>query len=101
MKLLGDVDPANATGGSDTLPDRRRPGRHKHVSPELIPLLRHAATLEIPQEAFESSHPEDADRESVELDGDDLRPARGLAVGFVLAIPLWGLVVLSYWSVFG
>ena len=58
--------------------ERRRPGRVENVSPELIPLLRNPTVI-IEQNPAE----------------DDFRLPKGIAVGIVLAIPLWALIFLG------
>jgi hypothetical protein len=81
--------------------DRRRAGRSAHVSPELIPLLRNAATAEIPDDAVPASGAVDIDREPFGLDADNLGAARGLATGLVLGVSLWGLIGLAAWWLIG
>lgn len=108
--MLGDILMADPPGGgatadgstsADTAPDRRRPGRPAHVSPELIPLLRNAATTEIPDDAVHASGAADVDQESFERDADNLGAARGLAMGLVLGVSLWGIIGLAVWWLIG
>ena len=61
------------------------------VSPNLIPLLRKPTAAEIPPD----------DTPEVGRARDDLGSARGLAVGFLLAVPLWGLIALAIWWAVG
>ena len=56
--------------------ERRRPGRIENISPHLIPLLRHPTGFVEPVPAE-----------------DNLRLPKGIAVGVLLAIPLWGLII--------
>jgi len=69
--------------------DRRRPGRHDQASPHLIPLLR---TSEI--EAAAASDTGD------ELPFEDaLAPAKGIAVGLLLSVPVWAAIGKIVWAV--
>ncbi len=69
--------------------DRRRPGRPDQASPHLIPLLR---TSEI--EAAAASETGD------ELPFEDaLAPAKGLAVGLLLSVPVWAAIGMIVWEV--
>lgn len=86
--VLGEGAPApdGANADTDTAPDRRRPGRTE-ISPDLLPLLRNPAGVEIPPD---DSHVRgDA--------GDDLGAAKGLAFGVLLAVPLWCLIAAAIW----
>ena len=68
--------------------DRRRPGRPDQASPHLIPLLR---TTEI--EAAAASGMED------ELPFEDaLAPAKGIAVGLLLSVPVWAAIGGIVWA---
>lgn len=88
---LGDGTPARSGLTTETAPDRRRPGRLKDVSPELIPLLRNPAAIEIPSDA--PLAPEHA--------RDELGAAKGIVVGVLLVIPFWLLVALGIWWAVG
>jgi hypothetical protein len=88
--VLGDGAPAPDGANADTAPDRRRPGRAE-VSPDLIPLLRNPVDAEIPPD---DTHGADHPR-------DDLEPAKGLAVGLLLAVPLWCVIALVIWWAVG
>ena len=69
--------------------DRRRPGRPKHVSPELIPLLR---TSELPPTLDEG------DEDMTLEDADQLSGLRGIAFGLALSVPLWvGIAYIGRW----
>ncbi len=68
--------------------DRRRPGRPDEASPHLIPLLR---TSEI--DAAAASGTED------ELPFEDaLAPAKGIAVGLLLSVPVWAVIGMIVWE---
>lgn len=71
--------------------DRRRRGRPENVSPNLIPLLRNATSLEI--------SPDDAP--VTDRVRDDFGPAKGIIAGLLLAIPLWSLIALGVWWIVG
>jgi hypothetical protein len=71
--------------------DRRRAGRGETVSPDLIPLLRNPASLEIPPD-----DPPAGDRIR-----DDGGPATGIAMGLLLAIPCWCVIALGVWWAVG
>jgi hypothetical protein len=82
------------------VPDRRRPGRPRSVSPSLVPLLRKplpdpavAEALLAVDRLFEADICE-PDR------SEDLGAARGILVGLVLSLPLWGLIALVVSAVF-
>ena len=70
-------------GRDATQGERRRPGRLRDVSPELLPLLRTAGDAPEP--------------DTVESVSDGLSPARGIAIGILLAVPVWGVVALLVW----
>lgn len=78
-----------ARTASATPKDHRRPGRPDQVSPNLVPLLRTSPVIEaVP--AFEGADgPVD----------DALTPARGIAVGLVLSVPLWAVIGGVVWAV--
>ena len=70
--------------------ERRRPGRIETISAHLIPLFRRPApTAKITQVSHETEP------------RDDLAPARGIAFGVVLAIPLWALIGFAAWWALG
>ena len=64
-------------------PDRRRPGRLEHVSPELVGLLR-------------SKPDAGAPRPGARELGNDLDTARGVLFAAVVGVAMWGLV---FWVV--
>jgi hypothetical protein len=69
--------------------DRRRPGRMA-ASPTLVSLLRDPGQL--------ASLPELEDEPRLPLDigqGDGLRPARGIAMGLLISIPLWAALLAT------
>lgn len=71
--------------------DRRRPNRLDQVSPNLISLLRGSASAEAPALLFD-------DVDALRLD-EDLAPARGLAIGLMLAAPAWAIIGTLIWAV--
>ncbi len=73
------------------LNDRRRPDRLRDVSPHLIPLLRTSPT----QDAF----PGLSSEEGIAPFEDELTPARGIALGLVLSVPLWVIIGGVAWAV--
>ena len=77
------VDAPRPTNGNAPNKDRRRPGRVENVNPALLPLLRQDRLLE------------DA---AVQRDDDDLAPARGIGIGVLLGVLLWGGVALLAFS---
>ena len=79
-----------ATPDAPAAADRRRPGRPESVSPELIPLLRNAASVEIPEQDAHLDAPRDNHR-------DDMGPARGLAVALLIVAPFWCAVLGLWW----
>ena len=65
-----------------TIRDRRRPGRVEYTNPDLIALLRQPPGII-----------------AGEIENDDpLAPARGIMMGFVLAVPAWFGIGLLVWS---
>lgn len=72
---------------------RRRLGRNDQVSPHLIPLLRDPAALDI-------RAPPPCGTEAPPL-SDQLAPARGIAFGLVLSVPLWAVVAWAVWAMLG
>ena len=68
---------------------RRRLGRNDQVSPHLIPLLRNAATVDVP-----ALLPGEAGVLSLD---DDLAPMRGIIFGVVLSVPLWTGIAGVVW----
>ena len=71
--------------------NRRRLGRNDQVSPHLILLLRDPAAVGIPA-------PPPYETETLPL-SDQLAPARGIAFGLVLSVPLWAVVAGAVWAV--
>ena len=68
--------------------DRRRPDRPDHASPHLIPLLRTAET-------GAAAAPGTSDELPFE---DALAPAKGIAIGLVLSVPLWAAIGGIVWA---
>ena len=82
------TDPAPVPVVSAASKDRRRPGRADQASSHLLPLLR---TAEI--EAAAASGIEE------ELPFEDaLAPAKGIAVGLLLSMPVWAVVAGIVWA---
>src|SRR6185437_13990826 len=84
----------SATPDAPAPADRRRPGRPETVSPELIPLLRDPASVEVPEHDAHLHAPRNVRR-------DDMGPARGLAVALLLALPFWCVVIGLWWMALG
>ena len=69
---------------TDTLTDRRRPGRPESISPALLPLLRNNGQAHADLIAEALSFP------TGEYPGpDDLSAAKGILVAVLLSMPLW------------
>ena len=81
-------DPAPMPVASAASKDRRRPGRPDQASPHLIPLLR---TTEI-EAAAASGVGEELPFE------DALAPAKGIAVGLLLSVPVWAVIGGIVWA---
>lgn len=81
--------PISVATASAASRDRRRPGRPDQASPHLIPLLR---TSEI--EGAAAANP--ADELPLE---DALAPAKGIAVGLLLSVPVWAVIGMIVWEV--
>jgi hypothetical protein len=73
---------ADQRDASDTIADRRRSGRLKDVSPELVPLLRNPT-----QGDFLVHDPEGT--------SDQLAPARGIILAIKLSGLFWMLVTVA------
>lgn len=80
-------DPAPATPPASW--DRRRPGRPDQASPHLIPLMR-TQDMDDPiiPDLWEDPPFEDA-----------LEPARGIATGLLLSVPIWTAIGWVVWAV--
>lgn len=72
--------------------DRRRPGRPDQTSQHLIPLLR---ASEIEAAAASDAAFETGDG----LAEDALAPAKGIAVGLLLSVPVWAVIGMIVWEV--
>lgn len=82
-------EPVRSLAASAAPMGRRHPGLPDQVSPNPVPLLRTSPMIEaVP--AFEGAD-EPAD--------DALTPARGIAVGLVLSVPLWAVIGGVVWAV--
>jgi hypothetical protein len=82
-------DPARAPAVSAASKDRRRPDRPNQISPHLLPLLR---TSEIGDAAASGT------ADGLLFD-DGLAPAKGIAVGLLLSVPLWAVIGGIVWAV--
>lgn len=83
-------DSVRAPAASTAPKDRRRPGRPDQVSPSLVPLLRTPSVIEAaPASEMADGPPLD----------DALAPARGIAIGLVLSVPLWAAIGGVVWAV--
>ena len=88
-ELLGIAsDSAPMPVASAASKDRRRPGRPDQASPQLIPLLR---TAEI-EAAAAAGLGEELPFE------DALAPAKGIAVGLLLSVPVWAVIGGIVWA---
>ena len=81
-------DAAPVPVASTSSKDRRRPGRPDQASPQLIPLLR---TAEI-EAAAAAGLGDDLPFE------DALAPAKGIAVGLLLSVPVWAVIGGIVWA---
>jgi hypothetical protein len=66
------------------VPDPHEPGRIERVSPTPVPPLRE------PAQCVDIA-PDDA--------ADPLVPARGIVVGLLISVPIWGVIGLGFWFV--
>jgi len=75
--------------------DRRRPGRPSDASSHLVPLLRFRPG----QDDMEARDYDAlaAPDHGIDRAEDDLRGARGIAFGLLLAVPLWAALVGLGW----
>lgn len=81
-------DLARAPAASAAPKDRRRPGRPEEVSSHLVPLLRTSSVVEAAA-AFDMADG---------MPGDALAPAKGIAVGLALSVPLWAVIGGVVWA---
>lgn len=81
--------------------DRRRPGRMRDVSPELLPLLR-SPTAPVTEPLPETETPsavEVADRiEESSFVEDDLGAAKAIMFASIMAMPFWSLAAFGLWK---
>ena len=71
--------------------NRRRLGRNDQVNLHLIPLLRDPVAVDI-------SELPPCEAGALPL-SDQLAPARGIAFGLVLSVPLWAVIAGAVWAV--
>ena len=83
MSDLHDVPIAEVTVSTLRV-ERRRPGRIESVSPHLLPLLRDGA----------ARSPDHGEHQQ-----NDLTPVVGIAIGVLISIPIWALIVWVTWRV--
>lgn len=83
--------PAEQATVSDGIKDRRRPGRNDQVSPQLIPLLRKPATVDIPAllPGKMNALPLRGDRAFI----------RGIIFALALSVPFWAGIITVGWAV--
>jgi len=80
-----------AASAANQTEERRRPGRPAEVSAALLPLLRGEPTRDISDIADETELLES------DWDHDDaLKPARGIAFGLLLTVPIWAAVLFTF-----
>ena len=80
-ELLPAAEHVSTVSASDAVESRRRPGRLKNVSPDLVPLLRSPATADISRPSLG-----EADTQFIE---DSLAPIKGIMFAMALSVPLW------------
>ena len=80
-ELLPVVEHVSTVSASDAIETRRRPGRLKNVSPDLVPLLRSPATADISRPSLG-----EADTQFME---DSLAPVKGIMFAVALSVSLW------------
>jgi hypothetical protein len=89
MPVTAAIPGAAPDNETEVLTDRRRPGRTE-VSPVLLPLLRGESAFGMPEVIDEAALLEsDWDPE------EPLRPARGIAFGLLLSLPLWAALLAT------
>jgi len=95
MAKPGSPGAEDQTTPTQTLVERRRPGRVEFTNPHVVAMLRDPTALD-PAAAAEISGPvEDLGTTS---DGyDSLASARGIVTGVLLALPLWALIGAGAW----
>lgn len=72
--------------GNLVLADRRRPGRANQACPELLPLLRRAESVEVPELPL-----------FIEQGHRLGTPLLGIAIAVALSVPLWGVILFVGW----
>jgi len=88
-------DLAPAPVASAASKDRRRPGRPDQANPHLIPLLR---TSDIEDAAASDTAVAPAMEDELAFE-DALAPAKGIAVGLLLSVPIWAVIGMIVWEV--
>lgn len=87
-ELLQAPEPAETSSDTE---GRRRVGRPDQVNPNLIPLLRHAATVEIPASLL--------DEVSAPYVEDGFGAGRGVVLAVALSVPSWAVIGAIAWAV--
>ena len=90
-ELLPAAEHVSTVSASDAVETRRRPGRLKNVSPDLVPLLRSPATADIRGPSLG-----EADAQFRE---DSLAPVKGIMFAVALSVPLWAGISALAWVV--
>lgn len=88
-ELLPATEQVSTLPASDAIETRRRPGRLKKVSPELVPLLRSPATADICELSLG-----EADARLIE---DDLGTVKGIIFALALSVSLWAGISAVVW----
>lgn len=89
--LLPTVEQVSTLPSSDAMEARRRPGRVKTVSPDLVPLLRSPATTGIREPS--------SGKAGARLIENDLGTVKGIIFALVLSVPLWAAISAGVWMV--
>ena len=95
MPEPGSPDAEGETTPTQTLIERRRPGRVAYTNPHVVALMRAPTALDPATSAEVSAPFEDLGTEHD--DSDNLAPAKGILAGLVLALPLWALIGAGAW----
>ena len=80
------------------IPNRRRLGRITDLSPHLIPLLRRPPALAVSDTKLKNEI--SAVISAAELDSDNLKEARGLALSVAIGVAFWAILFVCLWLLF-
>ena len=83
-ELLPAAEHVSTVSASDAVETRRRPGRLRNVSPDLVPLLRSPATANIREPSLS-----EANAQFIE---DNLGSVKGIMFAVALSVPLWACI---------